>query len=118
MSILVDLALLLVFCCLGWFRVMLVYDGKPFFSDAMLLARKDIHDLCVELDLELIRVVRYPRGFVPKLDSVEYPPLVISAQVSDTSLCQKMCERNHHRKDFSNVYQSDSILQNLSFDWD
>ena len=118
MSILVDHGLLLVFCYLGWFLVMLVYDGKPFYSDAMLLAREDIFELCVELDLQLVRVYRHPE-FFPDLLFNHLPNVpLVCAQASGTNLCQKMCERNHHYKDFSNVYESDSILKNLSFDWD
>jgi len=45
------------------------------------------------------------------------PSLPCSALEKPRTLCERLFERNHHRKDFSNVYSPDYHYQDLSL-WD
>ena len=98
---------------------MLVYTGKKFVPLSKVLEQPEVLELRKDLLLEyrshrLELVKKFRSKFS---DIVSYPPLV-SAQASDTNLCQKLCERNHHRKDFRNVYSSENYYKDLSIDWD
>lgn len=98
---------------------MLVYTGKTFVPLSEVIERPEVaalrEDLVLEYRSHRLELVKKFRSKFP--DIVSYPRLV-SVQASDTNLCQKMCERNHHRKNFRSVYPSDYNYKNLSFDWD
>lgn len=98
---------------------MLVYTGHSFLSLDEILRRPEVVDLIEDFDLEYRgkRLQLVPR-FRPSVDfgpTIE-PRLVVS--VSSPSLLERFYRRNHHKKNFKDVYSSDYYYKDLSISWD
>lgn len=100
---------------------MLVYDGRKFIPVSSILNRPEILDLTEVLGLEYLGRSFYGRSYVPAAWTPEIlrSCLLPSAPMpKPRTLCERLADRNHHRKNFSNVYTSDYNYSQLSFDWD
>ena len=50
-------------------------------------------------------------------ESPRRPSLPSPAPAKTRTLCERLAERNHHYKDFSNVYPANNDYTQLSIDW-
>lgn len=104
---------------------MLVYNGRNYVPLSVCLKHPQIRATIQRLGLKLVGYSRfhevYPRD-IPKVQGLPLPALRIleSQEVTEPEkpFLARYMNRNHHRKDFRNVYQSDYNKAQLSFDWD
>lgn len=104
---------------------MLVYNGRNYVLFSVCLKQPQIRATIQRLGLELVGYSRfrevYPRE-VPKLQGLPLPsPQILDSREviePEKPFLARYMDRNHHRKDFRNVYQSDYNQAQLSFDWD
>ena len=83
--------------------------------------RSEIIALMKDLDLVFVR-----KSFAPLVDSkfVRVPlnsssrRVLLDNHIKSGISCRDFMSRNHHRKDFRNVYTSDYNHAQLSFGWD
>ena len=100
---------------------MLVYNGKKFVPLDEVLERPEILGLVEDLGLELLQASRYRALFRDmrfKIAGNSVPPSQIrDSRRVERPFIARFAERNHHYKDFRNVYQPDNNQTLLSFDW-
>lgn len=101
---------------------MRVFNGKKFVPLDKVLEQPEIMGLREDLGLELVRASRYRKLFEScrfKVQGLPRPQILDSQKVIELEkpFLARYMERNHHRKVFKDVYQSDNNPAQLSFDW-
>lgn len=98
---------------------MVIYCGNSKFSLSEIVERPEIAALISDLGLVYRgKRLQLRSRFISCVTLDENPLKKVFPTKPSRTLCERLSERNHHRKNFSNVYESNYYYKDLSIDWD